>query len=41
MDAAEKLGAAAALKDKGNGAFKAGQYGRAAKRYDAAIQAVE
>lgn len=39
--AAEKLEAAAARKDKGNAAFKAGQYAKAVKRYDAALQCVE
>lgn len=41
MDPAEKLAAAAALKDKGNAAFKAGHYRRAVQRYDKAQQAVE
>lgn len=41
MDTAEKLAAAATQKDKGNVAFKAGQYGKAVQRYDKAMQAIE
>ena len=41
MEPAEKLEAAAALKEKGNAAFKAGQYSRAVGQYDKALQCVE
>ncbi|KAL4419972.1 hypothetical protein ABPG75_007070 [Micractinium tetrahymenae] len=41
MDTAEKLAAATTQKDKGNTAFKAGQYARAVQRYDKAMQAIE
>jgi len=41
MSTEEKLAAATAIKDKGNAAFKAGQYARAAQRYDKALQAIE
>ena len=41
MEPAEKLEAAAGLKDKGNAAFKAGQYSRAVGQYDKALQCVE
>lgn len=41
MDTAEKLAAAATQKDKGNAAFKAGQYAKAVQRYDKAMQAIE
>ena len=41
MEPAEKLAAGGALKDKGNAAFKAGDFRRAVQRYDKALQAVE
>lgn len=41
MDAAEKVVAAGALKDKGNAAFKAGNFRRAIQQYDKALQAIE
>ncbi len=41
MDPPEKVAAAAALKDKGNAAFKAGNFRRAIQQYDKALQAVE
>ncbi|PSC75187.1 peptidyl-prolyl cis-trans isomerase FKBP62-like [Micractinium conductrix] len=41
MDPAEKLAAAATLKDKGNATFKAGEYSRAIGRYDKALQCIE
>lgn len=41
MDAAEKVAAAGALKDKGNTAFKAGNFRRAIQQYDKALQAIE
>ncbi|PRW33606.1 peptidyl-prolyl cis-trans isomerase FKBP62-like isoform A [Chlorella sorokiniana] len=41
MDPPEKVAAAAALKDKGNAAFKAGNYRRAIQQYDKALQAIE
>jgi hypothetical protein len=41
MDPAEKVAAAAALKDKGNAAFKAGDAERATKFWERALRAVE
>lgn len=41
MDTAEKLAAAAERKEKGNAAFKGGQYARAVKQYTAALQCIE
>jgi hypothetical protein len=41
MDAGEKLAAAALQKDKGNTAFKAGQYARAVQRYNKATEIIE
>ncbi|KAL4857094.1 Peptidyl-prolyl cis-trans isomerase [Chlorella vulgaris] len=41
MDAGEKLAAAALQKDKGNTAFKSGQYARAVQRYNKATEIIE